>query len=108
MEDVITAGGLAMLILEGIKWIVRKIKKDAAFDFPTSFYTVSIPVLNALTPFVLFWLGVRVESPVLTMGWMDLIKYLVLIVLGSLMSLVSYSAGVKPLKVYTEEREALG
>jgi hypothetical protein len=108
MEDILTAGGVAMLILEGIKLIIRKIKKQPDYDFPTVFYTISIPVLNALTPFVLFWLGVSVESPVLSMGWLDLVKYIGIILLGSLVSLISYNTGVRPMKEYAEERKAVG
>jgi len=112
MEEIITAGGLAMLILEGIKLIIRKIKKQPDFDFPVIFYTISLPVLNALTPFVLFWLGISVDSTVLGMEWLDLLKYIVVIMLGSLVSVGTYTVSLKPMKVYNErlelEKESVG
>lgn len=106
MGEIITAGGLTTLILEGIKILWRKfIAKDMSYDFPVAFYTISIPLLNALMPFVIFWLGFTVESPVLGMTLIELVRYLLGILLGSLVSLVGYTAGVKPLKEYSRELE---
>lgn len=102
--EVLTAGGLTTLFIEGIKLLWRKlIKKDPLYDFPTAFYTISIPLLNALMVFPLYWLQGQ-PSPLIGMGWIDLLKYLGGILVGSLVSLVSYTQGLKPLKVYSVAR----
>lgn len=105
MEEIITVGGLVTFIIEVIKWAWRKwIAKDPAYDFPTAFYTLSIPLLNALVPFVVFWLGFPVDNPLAGMSLIEVAKYLGTILLGSLITLVSYNAGLKPLKRYDETR----
>jgi hypothetical protein len=97
--EVITAGGLTTLLVELIKWLWRKyIVKDTTYDFPTIFYLVFLPVSNALMPFFMVWLGVQTTNPLAGMSLEEIAKYLVGIILASLISLVTYAVGVKPLK----------
>jgi len=101
MEEILSVGGLTAVLIEGIKIAWRKwVAKDPLYEFPTAFYTIALPLSNALMPFVLFFLGLQVESPVLTMGWQELLKYLGVIFLSSLVSLVAYTGDIKPLRDY--------
>jgi len=110
--EVLTAGGLTTLIVQVIKMAWRKwVAKDPNYEFPTAFYTISIPLLNALMPFALLALGMSgVESPLFGLGWVEILKYIGVILLSSLVSLVGYTAGLKPMTTYAarkaEEREA--
>jgi hypothetical protein len=99
----ITVSALAMLVMEGIKWFLTKIGAKPEAGFSTAFYVIGLPVLNALVPFPMAWLGIPVEAPTLGMGWLDLVKYIVIAVLGAVISLVLYKDGVKPLKDKAEE-----
>ena len=95
---VITVGGVSMLLLEGVKWVIQKLGKKPEFGFSTSFYLVMLPVLNAVVPFCLVWLGLAVTAPTLGMTWLEVLKYVVLVLISSLMSLLGYNGSVKPLK----------
>lgn len=94
----VTVGAVSMLLLEGIKWLIQILGKKPEFGFPVKFYLIALPVLNALVPFPLVWLGLHVTAPTLTMGWLDIVKYLVLTVLASVISLLGYNDSLKPLK----------
>lgn len=100
MESVVlTAGALSMILLEGIKYVLRKwILKDENFDFSLAFYGISLPVLNAIMPVPLLWLGIVTEAPILGMDLISAVKYILIILLGSVVSLGSYKVAVKPLK----------
>ena len=99
-SSVITAGALTIMLVEGIKWLVRKIMKNDAFSFPTWFYMTVIPVLNAVMPFVLVLLGILVTDPILDMGVVEVVRYLLQIFIASLISFFGYNTAVKPLKEY--------
>jgi ABC-type transport system involved in cytochrome bd biosynthesis fused ATPase/permease subunit len=102
--SLLSAGALSSLILEAIKYIVRNwVMKDLTYDFPPIFYKVSIPFLNALMPFALVFLGLQVTDPILTMTWQGVLKYLVLVVLNSLVSYVTNTVVIRPMKDYQEE-----
>ncbi len=105
VENVLSAAVLSMLLMDLIKLIIRKAKKDMLFEFPAIFYAVGIPLLNVFTPFVLFWLGVAVDSPVLGMGWLELLKYAVVVALGSVVTFFGYNLSIKPLKDYETARK---
>ena len=94
--EIITAGALTTLLVEFIKWVVRRF--NAGYDFPPIFYSVAVPVSNAVMPFVLFWLGVQTNSPILGMDWLGVVKYVLVIALSSLVSFIGYNTGVKPWK----------
>ncbi len=107
METILTAGALTALVMELIKWVIKQyriyvLKNTEPFDFVPLFYKISVPVLNALMPFALFWLGIAVESPVLSMAPLALLKYVIVVALSSVVSQGSYNLGVKPLKEYTK------
>ncbi len=98
-ELTLTAGGLTSLVVEGIKWLVRR-KMGADYNLPVLFYVLFIPVSNALMPFAIFALGFATSDPVLFMTWQNVVLYVVRVAIASLISFVSYSAGIKPLKDY--------
>ena len=102
--EVITAGGLTTLLVELIKWAWRKwVAKNPDFDFSTAFYLIFLPVSNALMPFLMVWLGIQTTNPLAGLSVAEIVKYLTGIVLASLISLVTYTAGIKPLKVKYKE-----
>jgi hypothetical protein len=94
--EILTVAGVAMLALEGIKFITRKyIMKDMGYDFSLNFYVVSIPVLELLAQPFLVWLGV------LPAGAVTLTLQLVVkVVIESLISVMAYNTTIKPLKSY--------
>ena len=101
--EIITAGTLTTLLVEIIKWLVRTIAGKPTYDFPPLFYSVAVPVSNALMPFALFFLGVIENDPILNMDFVGVLKYIGVIALSSLVSVVAYNAGVKPTKTYVRE-----
>lgn len=94
-------GGLAMLLLEGIKLGYRFFFKKPEFDFPPLFYGVSIPTLNVLVIPLLALL----EIPGTTMptDWLGWVRSAVVVAVGSLVSLLFYSGGLQKLKEYNKE-----
>lgn len=100
--NIITAGALSILIVEGLKWLIRKIKKNPDFTFSAAFYALVIPVLNAVMPFVLVLIGLFSDDPILSMGWIPAIQYLVQIFLASLITFLGYNGAIKPLKDYSK------
>ena len=96
--DIITAGSLTMLLIDGIKWLVRKIKKNPEFVFPTAFYALVTPLLNAVMPFALVLLGLVSNDPILNMTWVEVLRYIVQIFLASLFTFLGYNTAIKPLK----------
>ena len=105
--QVITVATTSMLVLEVIKLLIRKLGKNPEFGFSVGFYAISLPVLNALVPFALVWLGLPVEAPTLGMGALDVVKYVILAVIGAAISLLVYNDGAKKLKEYAQLRAAL-
>lgn len=99
-SQILINGGLAMLILEGVKLLYKWIAKKPGFDFPPVFYGVAVPTLNILVIPVLAFLGVQgVSMPVDWLGWA---RGALLVATGSLVSLLFYSGGLKKLKDYRE------
>jgi len=98
----IAAGAMSTLVLEVIKWIVRQVTKQPEFDFPAKFYVVAIPVLNVLVVPVLALLGF--EGYTMPTDWRGWALGAVRVLLGSLVTLVGYTAGLKPLKSYAQSR----
>jgi len=106
-EVTLSAAGLTTLLFEGLKWLIRKLKKDPEYSFPPIFYVIGIPVGNALMPFVMFLLGMATTDPVLFMTWQQVLVYIVRIALGSLLSFLVYNNGVKPINDYRKAYKAL-
>ena len=99
LTTVITAGGVSTLILEGVKILLRKvILKQPTFDFPAKFYVVAIPVLNVLVVPLLALLAVKGFA--LPADWSAFGLGVVQVLIASLITLVSYNAGLQPLKEY--------
>jgi len=102
LTSALTAGSIATMLLEGIKWIVRKIIKKPDYDFPSWFYTVMIPVLTFVASPLLALL--MVGEYVLPADWGSWALELVRIALGSLASLFVYENTIKK---YKEAMEAM-
>jgi len=102
MYDVLINGGVALLILEGIKWLLRFfIFKDGEFDFHPNFYKVAIPVLNILVIPFLAWLGIeQVQMPTDWLGW---VKGAILVAVSSLVQVLFYDSGIAKFKEYRKE-----
>jgi len=106
-EVTLSVAGLTTLLFEFLKWLIRKIRKDPEYNLPGIFYVVGVPVSNALMPFVIYLLGMASTDPVLFMTWQQVIIYVIRVAVGSLISFVAYSGGVKPLNDYRKKLEAL-
>jgi hypothetical protein len=95
LGSVLTAGGMATLVLEGIKYIVRLIKKDPNFDFGTSFYAILLPILTFLAQPLLALLDVT--GYVIPTDWQSWVTTLISVMLGAL---ASVDNSIKKLKNY--------
>lgn len=104
MDDMLINGGLAMLILEIVKWVIRLAKKDPEYNFPAIFYGVAIPVLNVLVIPLLALLGVQTAA--MPTDWVGWVRSAMLVGVSSLVSLLFYSGGYKELKEYSKELKA--
>lgn len=104
METIITAGGLSSLILEGIKIFLRIIIfKNPSFDFPAKFYVVALPVLNVLVIPLLAML--EVDGFTMPSDWTMFAKELVRVLVASLISIVTYTTAISPMKDYVERNQ---
>lgn len=106
MNDVLINGGMALLILEGIKWLLRLfVYKDANFDFHPNFYKVAVPVLNILVIPLLALLGIQeVQMPTDWLGWA---RGAILVAVSSLVQVLFYNGGIKKAKEYRQEYEQM-
>ncbi len=94
----ISAGGLTTLIIEGIKYVYRKITKKPDYDFPGYFYIVAIPAMNLAVIPLLALMGVA--GFVMPTNWVLFGRTILLTVVASLISLTGYTVGLKPLQSY--------
>jgi hypothetical protein len=107
VELTIGVGGLTVLLVEFIKWVVRKIKKDENYSLPALFYTLAVPVSNALMPFVLVYvLGMTVTDPILSMSFVSILQYVLRVLISSLLTFLGYNNGLKPLNDYAKSLKA--
>jgi len=99
--QIITAPGLAVLLIELVKWFVRKaFLKNPEFDFSEVFYFIMTPVMTFLANPLLALIGLSgFEFPTDLMGWA---QQLVIVVLSSLFTTLVYNQGLKPLKEYAK------
>jgi hypothetical protein len=98
----VTSGMLSMALLEIFKWIMSKLKKEPDFNLPPILFKIGIPVLNVLMPFLLVALGFPPDqTEVLTMTWLEVVRYVLRVLVASVITLFSYEQGLKPLKEYT-------
>lgn len=96
----IAAGAVSTLLLELIKFIVRQIMGNQSFDFPGKFYVVAIPVMNVAVVPLLAVLGFEGYS--MPTDWQGWALQIVRVAISSLVTLVGYTAGLKPLKEYAK------
>lgn len=98
-ETIVTAGGVATLVLQGIKWLWRKfVVKDMLYNFPAWFYALTVPVLNILVVPVLAFIGFSgFTMPVDWVGW---IRGIVQVLIGTAVSFFAYNEAVKPFNDY--------
>lgn len=90
----LTAALLAPFLLEAFKHLVRwLIVKDAEFDFPKIFYTVTIPFFTLLAQISTGYLG---WSPMPDVSASYVLQWLV----GILITLATYYMTIKPFKSY--------
>jgi hypothetical protein len=100
---ILTVGAATALVLEVFKWLLRLISGwtgKVIDDFPPLFYVIATPVVSALLPFALIWLGVAVQGPLPPSDPQLLVKYLIVLVLESVISVGTYTVGINPLKQY--------
>jgi hypothetical protein len=92
--QIVSAGALAALILEGLKWLYCwLIAKDFNYDFPTKFYLVLIPVLSYLCQPLLAWLGIT--GYVMPTDWMLWGKEAAVVLLSSLVAMGTYKVALQ-------------
>lgn len=97
--SIVTAGALASLILEGLKWIFRLVVvKDPDYEFPAKLYLVAIPVLTFLVQPLLALLGI--SGYTMPTDWIGWLKEAVVILLSSLMALLTHTLALSPLIEY--------
>jgi hypothetical protein len=106
---VVTASAVSILVMQLVKLIIRKIKKNPDYSFPEIFYSVGIPVLNVVTPFAILWMT---DQPLPTFDVVGIIKQVLFVAVGSLISFFGYENTVKKLSDYgtklAEEKAAKG
>lgn len=97
--QIITAPGLAVLLLEAVKWFIRKVfLKNPEFDFSEMFYLIMTPVMTFLASPLLSLIGLSGYTfPTDWVGWG---QELVVVILSSLFTTLIYNQGLKPLKEY--------
>lgn len=101
----VSIGSVSAFLLQIIKWGIRKAKKDSAFDFPPLFYAFSIPVLNfLLTPLMAL---VGFEGFSMPADWHGWVLGAIRVVIGSLVSLGTYTVAIEPLKNYNKQYELM-
>lgn len=65
------AAGLGALLLEGVKWVVRILKRDPEYSLPAKFYVIMLPVATFAAEPALAWLGeASYTVPADTAGWL--------------------------------------
>lgn len=97
----ITSAGLAVLLLEGVKWVIRKlILKNPEFDFSEKFYLIMTPVMTYLAGPLLALLAVGTYT--FPTDWLSFGQQFLVVILNSLFTTLIYNTSLKPLKDYAE------
>jgi len=102
----ITAGLLAALLLEGIKWVIRLVMKNPTYDFPAWFYTLALAVLTFLLSPVADWVNTGVWQWPFGGDWVTWLIELVKVIIGVVTGFIGYNTGIKPLKEYRRALKA--
>ena len=97
--QLITALGLAALLVEGAKWVIRTlILKNPEFDFSEKFYFIMTPIMTFVASPLLALLGVATYVfPTDLISWG---QELIVVILSSLFTTLIYNTSLKPLKEY--------
>lgn len=103
---VVSSGAIAALVLEGIKYAIRLIKKDPTYSFPVKFYLFMLPVLNVLFVPVMALLGM--EGYAIPTDWVGFARLVVLTILASLVSITTNTLAINPTMEYKKSREIQG
>ena len=101
--EIITPAALSALALEGIKWLIRRLKKLPGYEFPVNFYLFMLPVLNVLLVPLLVLLGV--PGFTLPTNWLQWIQAIGYAAVASAISTFIYNGGIKPLKTLKREQK---
>jgi len=96
IETSVTAGGLAIVFLEGVKWLIRLTTKQSTLDIPAKVYAILLPVITACMVPVAALLGI--EGYALPTDWAAFAKNIVVVLLASIIAAGGYTVGIKPLK----------
>jgi len=86
------AATVALALLEGVKWLLRKfVFKNDEFSFPAVYYTLMVPFLTAIAGIGLAEVG---WADPIVYEWSSLLQWGVAV----LFELMFYHMGVEPLK----------
>lgn len=97
LTNLVSAGSVALLFLEGAKWIIRLVSKKP-IAFPPAIYAIGIPILNVLVVPLLALVGF--EGYTVPTDWRGWVLSAIRVAIGSLISWGGYAASLKPLKAY--------
>ena len=100
---VLTAGALALLVIEVIKFVSRKLMSNAEFEFAPIFYDLLIPFLTAAWGLV-FSLVPELGFPAPPLEELLTYQGLLQWFLAVLVELVLYNAGVSQFKEFRRAR----
>jgi len=95
----VQAATVALFVLEGVKWVLRKLLKDGDFTFAPIFYTLLIPFLTAGAAIGMGYAGI---GPAVAFVPKELVAW----GLAILIELALYHLGVEPIKESNAEYRA--
>lgn len=96
MENFLTVATVALLFMEGVKFIVRKwVVKDLTYNFSVSFYVIALPVLQLLAQPVLVYFDI-LDPVAVTLS----LKTVLSVFFQSMASVFIYNGTAKPFKAY--------
>jgi len=103
IPSTIAAGGVSMMLLEGIKYLIR-LFTGKPVNFPPVVYAIGVPVLNVLVIPLLALIGF--EGYEMPTDWQAFGLAAVRVLIASLISWGGYATGLKPLKNYARSYAA--
>lgn len=106
---VVTSASIAMLLLEGLKWLVKFGQKKlgkAVTEFPMKFYYILLPVLSFTVEPLMALLGFTEYS--LPVDWHGWALELGRVVVTALVTVLLYENSLAKLKQAKARRESLG
>jgi len=100
IELVVTAPAVSMLLLEGLKWLLRRWMGEPGVNFNDKFYFIFLAALGVLVRPLLAWLGIG-EYQIPT-DFMLFLKEVILVTLNATLSVAYYETSLKKYKAYSE------